>query len=207
MAPRTERGDRRPPGSVRITGGRWRGRRLPVADAEGLRPTTDRIRETLFNWLRPRLGGSRVADLFAGTGILGMEALSRGAAAALFVERDRRLARAIERALAALGAGDTADESAGRVLAADAYRLLADGEPERFDIVFLDPPYGHGRLDELCTLLAGRGWLADEALVYLEHDRRAPLRLPPGLEVRREKTAGNVRFVLLEKTQPTGGAL
>jgi 16S rRNA (guanine966-N2)-methyltransferase len=173
-----------------------------VADAEGLRPTTDRIRETLFNWLRPRLGGSRVADLFAGTGILGMEALSRGAAAALFVERDRRLARAIERSLAELGAA----ASAVRVLAADAYRLLADGEPEPFDIVFVDPPYGHGRLDELCTLLAGRGWLADDALVYLEHDRRSPPRLPPGLEVRREKTAGNVRFVLLGTAGPTGGA-
>jgi len=201
MARRPERDARRPPGSVRITGGRWRGRRLAVAGAEGLRPTTDRIRETLFNWLRPRLAGARVADLFAGTGILGMEALSRGAASALFVERDRRIARAIERGLAELGADHA------RVQAADAYRLLAGGEPEPFDVVFLDPPYGHGRLDELCTLLAGRGWLADEALVYLEHDRRAPPRLPPGLEVRREKTAGNVRFVLLEKTQPTGGAL
>lgn len=205
MARRPERGDRRPPGSVRITGGRWRGRRLPVADAEGLRPTTDRIRETLFNWLRPALAGSRVADLFAGTGILGMEALSRGADRALFVERDRRLARAIERSLAGLDAG-AAGASAVRVLAADAYRLLAAGEPEPFDIVFLDPPYGHGRLDELCTLLADRGWLADDALVYLEHERRSPPRLPPGLEVRREKAAGNVRFVLLGSAGPNGGA-
>ena len=201
MARRPERGDRRPPGSVRIIGGRWRGRRLPVAEAEGLRPTTDRIRETLFNGLRPQLAGSRVADLFAGTGILGIEALSRGAASALFVERDRRLARAIENSLNTLVAGGC------RVLAADAYRLLAGGEPEPFDVVFLDPPYGHGRLDELCTLLAGRGWLADDALVYLEHDRRSPPRLPPGLETRREKTAGNVRFVLLGRTEPTGGAL
>ncbi|WP_405229815.1 16S rRNA (guanine(966)-N(2))-methyltransferase RsmD [Lentisalinibacter sediminis] len=201
MARRPERGDRRPPGSVRIIGGRWRGRRLPVAEAEGLRPTTDRIRETLFNWLRPYLAGSRVADLFAGTGILGIEALSRGAASALFVEQDRRLARGIERRLETLGAGGC------RVLAADAYRLLAGGEPEPFDVVFLDPPYGHGRLDELCKLLADRGWLADDALLYLEHDRRSPPRLPPGLEPRREKTAGNVRFVLLERTEPTGGAL
>jgi len=201
VAPPPERRNARPPGSVRITGGRWRGRRLSVAEAEGLRPTTDRIRETLFNWLRPRLAGSRVADLFAGTGILGIEALSRGAATALFVERDRRLARAIERGLAGLGAGGC------RVLAADAYRLLAGGDAGPFDIVFLDPPYGHGRLGELCTLLAGRGWLADDALVYLEHDRRAPPELPPGLEVWREKTAGNVRFVLLEKTESTGGSL
>lgn len=174
---------------------------MPVADAEGLRPTTDRIRETLFNWLRPRLAGSRVADLFAGTGILGIEALSRGAGSALFVERDRGLARSLERNLAVLEAG------AARVLPADAYRLLADGEPEPFDIVFLDPPYRHGRLDELCTLLAGRGWLAGDALVYLEHDRRAPPALPPGLEPWREKTAGNVRFLLLGKAGPTGGAL
>lgn len=201
MARRPERRDRRPPGSVRIIGGRWRGRRLPVADAEGLRPTTDRIRETLFNWLRPHLAGSRVADLFAGTGVLGIEALSRGAASALFAERDRRLARAIERSLETLHAGGC------RVLAADAHRLLAGGEPEPFDVVFLDPPYGHGRLDELCTLLAGRGWLADDALVYLEHDRSSPPRLPPGLETRREKIAGNVRFVLLGRTEPTGEAL
>ncbi len=183
----------RPPGSVRVIGGRWRGRRVPVPDARALRPTPDRIRETLFNWLAARVAGSRVADLFAGTGILGLEALSRGAASAVFVERDRRLAAGIGARLGEFGCRD------GHVIVADAYNWLERGAPHPFDIVFLDPPYGDGRLAELCTLLAGRGWLAAGALVYLEHDRRTPPVLPSPLRVSRSKTAGNVNFMLLEQ--------
>ncbi|MEJ2602977.1 MAG: 16S rRNA (guanine(966)-N(2))-methyltransferase RsmD [Gammaproteobacteria bacterium] len=183
----------RPPGSVRIIGGRWRGRRVSVPDVRALRPTADRIRETLFNWLTGRVAGSRIADLFAGTGILGLEALSRGAARAVFVERDRRLADGIEDHLREYGCGDA------RVISEDAYDWLARGVPEPFDIVFLDPPYSHGRVAELCTLLADRGWLASDALVYLEYDRRTPPEMPPSFFAWREKTAGNVRFLLLER--------
>lgn len=195
MKRRTEPGTRRPPGSVRIIGGRWRGRRVAVPDAAGLRPTTDRVRETVFNLLAPRIAGSRVADVFAGVGLLGLEALSRGAAGALFVERDRRLAEGIRRQLEELGG------AGARVITGDAYRWLADAPPEPFDIIFLDPPYGHGRLAGLCTLLADRGWLADDGLVYLEHERRSPPDLPALFRPWRERTAGNVRFVLLEQAR------
>lgn len=198
---RDKAGVRRRPGSVRIIGGRWRGRRIAIPAAEALRPTTDRIRETLFNWLQHHLAGKRVADLFSGTGILGFEALSRGAASVLFVEQDRRLAAAIDRQLTEFGRGTS------RVLAADVYELLAKGAPDSYDLVFLDPPYRHGRLGQLCTLLRREGWLAEGALVYLEHDRRSPPELPAGFELHREKTAGEVRFALLraQAVVPPGG--
>jgi 16S rRNA (guanine966-N2)-methyltransferase len=180
---------RTPPGEVRIIGGEWRGRRVPVLDAKGLRPTADRIRETLFNWLAPVIGGMRCLDLYAGTGVLGIEALSRGAAEACFVERDFTVARALEETLRRLVARD------GRVVTADALRFLA-GPPQAFDLVFLDPPFGEVALGDLCTLLDG-GWLAPGARVYLEMPQAQPLPgLPPRWTVMREKTAGNVRYAL-----------
>jgi 16S rRNA (guanine966-N2)-methyltransferase len=178
-------------GSVRIIGGRWRGRRVPVADAEALRPTPDRVRETLFNWLAVTLPGARCLDLYAGTGVLGLEALSRGAAEAVFVEQVQAVARQLEQSLAMLAARNA------RVVAADAATFL-QGSAAAFDIVFLDPPYGTG-LGNLCTLL-GRGWLAPGARVYLESSRAEALpELPAGWQLLREKTAGQVRFALAER--------
>jgi 16S rRNA (guanine966-N2)-methyltransferase len=178
------------PGAVRIIGGAWRGRRLAVLDAPGLRPTADRIRETLFNWLAPVIPGARCLDLFAGTGALGLEALSRGAAEVCFVERQTAVARALEASLQRLGC-DTA-----RVVVADALRFLA-GPAQRFDIVFLDPPFDEGvALGNLCTLL-GTGWLGRDARVYLEMPRDHDLpELPSGWTVLREKSAGEVRYAL-----------
>jgi 16S rRNA (guanine966-N2)-methyltransferase len=174
---------------VRIIGGAWRGRRLPVVEAPGLRPTADRIRETLFNWLAPVISGTRCLDLFAGTGALGLEALSRGATEVWFVERQASVARALEESLRRFGS------DAGRVVVADALRYLA-GPPRPFDVVFLDPPFGDVELGDLCTLLAN-GWIAGGGRVYLEMpgDRDLPA-LPPGWEVLREKTAGQVRYAL-----------
>lgn len=178
-----------PPGEVRIIGGEWRGRRVPVAVASGLRPTADRVRETLFNWLAPVVPGARCLDLFAGTGALGLEALSRGAAATVFVERNGEVARVLEASLARLGA------RGARVVATDAQRFLA-GAPQPFDVVFLDPPFGEFALGDLCTLLA-RGWLAAGARVYLEMPGGEALPpLPPGWELLREKVAGQVRYAL-----------
>jgi 16S rRNA (guanine966-N2)-methyltransferase len=175
---------------VRIIGGRWRGRRLPVAEGAQLRPSGDRVRETLFNWLAPVLPGLRCLDLFAGTGALGIEALSRGAASAWFVERDPRVAALLEAGLGRLAAANA------RVISADALRFLA-GTPQPFDLVFLDPPFGAVDPGELCTLLR-RGWLAADARVYLELPRtQAVPALPPGWAVLREKVAGQVRFALL----------
>jgi 16S rRNA (guanine966-N2)-methyltransferase len=187
----------KPPGEVRIIAGAWRGRRVPVVAAVGLRPTGDRIRETLFNWLAPVIEGARCLDLFAGTGALGLEALSRGAAAVVFVERAPAAAAALEASLRKLGG------ERGRVIATDALRFL-DGPSQRFDIVFLDPPFGEADLGKLCTLLAG-GWLAGGARVYLEMPRAQALPgLPPGWEVLREKTAGQVRFALAQAAQSGG---
>lgn len=166
---------RTPPGRVRIVAGKWRGRRLPVAAVPGLRPTSERIRETLFNWLAPRIEGARCLDLYAGTGALGFEALSRGAAEVLFVEQSETAARYLADSARLLGA-DNAPIHAG-----DAVRLLQKGETRQRDIVFLDPPFGDDRLAELCRLLVARPWLAPGAAVYLEQDRKAgALTLPDG---------------------------
>jgi 16S rRNA (guanine966-N2)-methyltransferase len=187
----TPRGGRLP-GQVRIIGGRWRGRRLPVADAAGLRPTGDRVRETLFNWLAPVIAGARCLDLFAGTGALGLEALSRGAAEAWFVERDAAVAAQLAKSIRRL------DSEAAHVSVSDAMRFLA-GPPRAFDVVFLDPPFEGPALANLCTLLCA-GWLAPGALIYLEMSRgeSVPL-LPPEWELLREQTAGRVRFALARR--------
>ena len=198
-------GPKRPPGSVRIIGGNWRGRRIEIVDGVELRPTPDRVRETLFNWLMPVLPGVRCLDLYAGTGALGLEALSRGAAESWFVERDARAAAAIEATLlrfggpgASQGAGEIARPTTGRgrVLATDAKRWLKMPPAATFDVVFLDPPYAADNLADLCTLLA-RGWLAAHAWVYLETSRSQsfPL-LPEGWQWHRESQAGDVRYAL-----------
>ena len=128
-------------GSVRIIGGHWRGTRLPVADLDGLRPTADRVRETLFNWLMPVLPGARVLDLFAGSGALGFEALSRGAAAATLVERETGPATALREVAARLPGGEAAE-----IVRMDAISWLtpAAREGRRYDIAFIDPPFAGG---------------------------------------------------------------
>ena len=184
-------GQKRPPGSVRIIGGSWRGRRIEIVDGVELRPTPDRVRETLFNWLMPVLPGARCLDLYAGTGALGLEALSRGAAESWFVERDARAAAALEATLLRFGG-----QGKGRVLATDAKRWLKTPPLAAFDVVFLDPPYAANNLADLCTLLA-RGWLAPQAWVYLETSRSQSLPvLPEGWQWHRESQAGDVRYAL-----------
>lgn len=179
-------------GRLRIIGGRWRGRRIEIPARSGVRPTGDRIRETLFNWLAPIIDGARCLDLFAGSGALGLEALSRGAGPTVFVESDEAAARQLERSLEQLGCDDA------NVIHGDALRFLR-GAPQRFDIVWLDPPFGEIGLGNLCTLLE-RGWLAPGARIYLEMRRQGELpELPPGWAVERDKTAGQVRYVLARR--------
>lgn len=149
------------------------------------------MRETLFNWLAPVLPGARCLDLYAGTGVLGIEALSRGAVEVLFLERVPAVARQLEHSLAALAA------DGARLITADAEAFLR-GVPSVFDVVFLDPPYGTA-LTDLCTLLAG-GWLAPQARIYLEWNRKqSPPELPENWRLLRDKTAGQVRFALAER--------
>ncbi len=176
-------------GTLRVIGGRWRGRRLAFAAVEGLRPTPDRVRETLFNWLAPLIEGARCLDLFAGSGALGIEALSRGAAAVRFVERDARACALLRDNLALLGA------EGARVEAMDALAFLAR-PAEPFDVVFVDPPFALGLHAPACARLAEGGWLAPGARVYLESGPDE-IALPEGWQVLRDKTAGQVRYRLL----------
>lgn len=184
-------GSRAAPGRVRIVAGKWRGRFLPVDDAPGLRPTSGRIRETVFNWLAPVIEGAHCLDPFAGTGVLGLEALSRGAASVTLVERSPAVAATLARAIQALDAGDAS------LHVGDAFAWLAGAAPRRYDIVFLDPPYSLESLEDLCRLLHARPWLAAGASIYMEQDvRDRPPALPDGCRVIREKTAGSVRYSL-----------
>ena len=182
--------DRKRPGSVRIIGGRWRGTRLPVADAPGLRPTSDRARETLFNWLQPLLPGARVLDLFAGSGALGFEALSRGAREALLVERDPKLAALLSETSQRLHAADTAS-----VVRADALAFLRAPLHGRFDVVFVDPPFA----DDAWAAVVGAldPWLADAAWLYLESpDAVDP---GPGWRLHREGRTRDARHALYRR--------
>ncbi len=182
-----------PAGRLRIVAGNWRSRLLEIADVPGLRPTSERVRETLFNWLAPKIEGSRCLDLFAGTGALGLEALSRGATSVVFVDSSRRAARTIEKNVRSLEA-DGASIHHG-----DALQFLRTAQPGTFDIVFLDPPFAADLLGELCQQIAQLKVLAPGATVYLEQDKTQPdPPLPAGWVVLRKKTAGQVRYSLVE---------
>ena len=180
-----------PSGRLRIVAGKWRSRLLPIADEPGLRPTSERIRETLFNWLASTIEGSRCLDLFAGSGALGLEALSRGAGEVVFVENSARATAVLKESVNMLEA------SGARIHQADAIKYLKS-EPEPFDIVFLDPPFAADLLEDLCRLLSEGNWLAEGGRVYLEQDRERPLpELPDGWTPLNDKTAGQVRYALV----------
>lgn len=176
------------PGKIRLIAGRWRGTRLDVPASPGLRPTSDRVRETLFNWLMPWLPGARVLDLFAGSGALGLEALSRGAAAAVLVERDAALAAALRATLARLPGSDGATVVQGDAL--DALRKSR----EAFDIAFVDPPFAAGLWPKVWPLLAPR--LAPDALVYVEAPADLDPGVPPDWPMHREGRTREVRYAL-----------
>ena len=181
-------------GRLRIVAGNWRSRLLDIADVAGLRPTSERIRETLFNWLAPGIHGKRCLDLFAGTGALGLEALSRGASEVVFVEMAPRAVRMLERNIEMLGA------EGATVLQQDASDFLGAAQQDPFDIVFLDPPFAEDVLGELCRLLEELAFLSDDALVYLEQDRAKEMAvLPDNWCVLKNKTAGNVRYMLARR--------
>lgn len=175
--------------SFRIIAGQWRGRRLAFPEQTSVRPTGDRVRETVFNWLQPYVAGSRVLDLFAGSGAMGLEALSRGAETATFVEKDQRLVAALKQNLALLNA--TAEAQAADVL------TWLPRAGSRFNVVFLDPPYPANLWLPCLEALAAQR-LEDNALVYTEQAANSPeLALPEGFTVLKERKAGQVRFMLL----------
>lgn len=183
------------PGRIRIIGGQLRNSRLDVPDLPGLRPTAERVRETLFNWLAPVMSGLRCLDLCAGTGALGVEALSRGAAAVQFVERDAKAAQALRANLSRL------KTSGGQVATADAQAYL-HGAAQPFGLVFLDPPFALGLWTPLAERLEQGGWLAPSAWIYVEGPKGLAPVLPASWVLHREGHAGEVRYALYRRLAP-----
>jgi len=181
------------PGKIRIIGGHLRNSRIEVPDRPGLRPTPERVRETLFNWLAAHVGGARVLDLFAGTGALGLEALSRGAREAVFCERDAGLAAALRANLLRLR-----QDERSRVINDDALGALAAQDPT-FDLIFLDPPFAAGLWSAAAELIERRGLLAAASLVYVEAPLSATPALPPNWALHKETRAGDVRAALYRR--------
>jgi len=182
---------------LRIIGGRWRGRKLEFPSLPAIRPTPDRIRETLFNWLQHDIVGAHCLDMFAGSGALGLEALSRGAAHVTFLDNDPAVKRYLLQALERLGA-DNAVVAVGNAL------QFSLNPSRHFDVVFLDPPYGENLLPQVAERLESNQWLAPQALVYLECSARSPLpTLPAGWLLIKSKSAGQVGYHLARR-QPQG---
>ena len=180
-------------GRIRIIAGEWRGRRIEIPEGTAVRPTPDRVRETVFNWLRDAIDGARCLDLFAGTGVLGFEALSRGAAEACFVEQDAALVDALRATAAAFGAKPN-------IVRRDALAYLREPPNARFDVVFLDPPYSQP-LEPLLALLPK--WLAPRALLYAERPRSAGLPAVAWAQRLKQSHAGAVEYGLLRFEEAT----
>jgi 16S rRNA (guanine966-N2)-methyltransferase len=179
---------------LRIIGGRWRGSRIEFPPLAAIRPSPDRVRETLFNWLQQAIVGARCLDLFAGSGALGLEALSRGAAHVTFVDREPQIGRHLVQTLQRLGSRDAS------VVVEDALRFLAR-PPQRCDIVFLDPPFDSTVLEQVGSRL--QGWLAPGAYIYVECPAdRSLAALPAHWVVHRTKRAGQVGYHLLRASDP-----
>jgi 16S rRNA (guanine966-N2)-methyltransferase len=181
---------------LRVVGGSLRGRKWTFPDAPGLRPTPDRVRETLFNWLQPHIAGMRVLDLFAGSGALAFEALSRGAASATLVESDRAAATELRSTAARFGLTQASVQNA------EALAVLKTAAPGSFDLVFLDPPFASGLLGAALMQIGQRGVLADGGFCYIELAADAPLPpLPEGWLPHRAGKAGEVGYHLLHVPQ------
>ena len=179
---------------LRIIGGEWRGRKLRFPDAPNLRPTPDRVRETIFNWLAPMINGARCLDLFAGSGALGLEALSRGASYTTFVDSHKKATQALKEHLLLLNANEHAE-----VLQFDSVKFLTNNA-QPYDLVFLDPPYHLDFMQKVVPLLEANGWLADNAMLYLEIEKRQSLpELPSNWQQLKDKMAGEVSYFLFQR--------
>ncbi len=180
---------------VRIIGGQWRGRKIPVLGLPGLRPTGDRQRETLFNWLAPFIEGARVLDAFAGSGALGFEALSRGASYVLLLDKSSKAAGNLRECATLLGAG-------AEIQCQDALAYFEADHSQRtdnFNLVFLDPPFSESLANKSVAALGSSALLSKNALVYLEQSRRDPAPLvPENWSTHREKVSGEVSSYLYQ---------
>lgn len=183
-------------GEVRVIAGLWRGRKLPVLNAEGLRPTTDRVKETLFNWLMMDVANARCLDCFSGSGALGIEALSRQAQAVFFLEKFASAAQQLKKNLASL------KTDKGTVINTDTLAYLAQKNNDTpFDIIFIDPPFHHQFVPQILPLLQQNNWLAENALIYVETEKNhPPLPLAENWQIIKEKSAGMVTSRLIQVT-------
>ena len=181
-------------GEVRVIAGLWRGRKLSVLNAEGVRPTTDRVKETLFNWLMMDVANARCLDCFAGSGSLGIEALSRQAQAVVFLEKFANAAQQLKKNLASL------KTDKGTVINTDTLTYLSQkNSTEPFEIIFIDPPFHHNFVPQVLTLLQQNNWLAENALIYVETEKNhPPLLLAKNWQVIKEKSAGMVTSRLIQ---------
>ena len=180
--------------SIRIIGGEWRSRKLTVPDAPGLRPTPDRVRETLFNWLAPTIQGARVLDAFTGSGALFLEALSRGASTGVAIDANTNAVNNLRRNLAVLQCDDA------EVLRVDSLQYLSNKTEQGFDIVLLDPPFHQDLLLSACQLLEDNNWLNKGAWIYTESEQApSSLGVPSTWRLHREKHTGQVHYALWQK--------
>jgi len=181
-------------GSFRVIAGEWRSRRLSFPEVDGLRPTTDRVRETLFNWLSPTISGAYVLDLFSGSGALGFEALSRGAQEATFIEKDSLAYRSLNNNILELNAGVRAT-----VIQADALAWLDHYTGSTYDLIFLDPPFRQNLLEPAIEGLVRAHVLSTGTLIYLEQEKELSSTLvPDSWQLKKEKVAGQVAYRLYE---------
>ena len=187
-------------GQLRIIGGEWRSRKLSFPDLPGLRPTPDRVRETLFNWLAPYVAGAKVLDPFAGSGAVFLEALSRGAASGLALDSSNVAISSLREHLGTLRC------TVGQAQTADALRYLESQPATPFDLAFLDPPFNQNLLPAACALLEERGWLADNAWIYTESETApSTLGLPGTWRLHREQKSGQVYYALWQRMADTAG--
>lgn len=197
MSPRSSNNKKVKESSLRIISGQWRSRQLPIPRLEGLRPTTDRVRETLFNWLQLDVAGANCADLFCGSGALGLEALSREAKHCTFVDAAKIVTQQIQKNLQTLQCKDATVVNNSAI----AFLQQPPQKAAAFDIVFIDPPFRHGWVEKVLPLLES-GWLMDNALVYIEMEKEAPM--PPLTQhwrMLKEKNAGQLTYRLFQVTK------
>lgn len=183
-------------GEIRIIGGKWRSRRIKFPAVPGLRPTIDRVRETLFNWLTPYIVDSHCLDLFAGSGALGLEALSRGAEHVTFIDNNPQIIAALKTQIAVLDASHQTDIYCTKVPSDNILNKI----PEYFDIVFIDPPFNQRLIQPICQWLEHQAWLAKNALIYLETEAKLkPLPIPATWEIIHSKVAGASGYHLAQR--------
>lgn len=184
---------RKPTNQLRIIGGQWRGRKLSFPDVQHLRPTGDRIRETLFNWLQTEIIGAHCLDLFAGSGALGFEALSRGASQVLFVENSSKAVQQLKDNCRLLSCSEL------QIIQDDALRLLNTRPASKFNVVFLDPPFQFAILPKIIKLLTENGWLETGAKIYMEMDADSDaVEIPENWSLLKDKVTGQVKYQLFE---------